>query len=187
MAAARNDRDGVGGKRYGLKSRGTLVGQGRHDEIEIAAAQSLHQDAVIATDNMEAEPRIFGGQLGNNSRHGAAEPRRPGSDPKLADRAACERADLLARILKLNVEQARMPEQRLPLLGQHDPARHPHEQRAVERGFKPPDCLGQARLGDAERLCGGAEAAVARNRVEVADLGEVHGTYSAELWERPDM
>ena len=80
-----------------------------------------------------------------------------------------------------------MPQQRLALLGQRDPARQPQEQRAVERGFKPPDRLGQARLRDAERLRGGAEAAVTRDRVEVADLGEVHGTYSTELWERPVM
>ena len=41
-----------------------------------------------------------------------------------------------------------MPQQRLSLLGQRDPARQPLEQRAVERGFKPPDRLGQARLRD---------------------------------------
>ena len=90
MAAAGNDRDGVGGERYGLQSRGTVVGQGRHDEIEIAAAQRLHEDAVVAADDVEAEPRVFGGQLGDNSGQRAAEPRRPGPDPELADRSAGE-------------------------------------------------------------------------------------------------
>ena len=80
-----------------------------------------------------------------------------------------------------------MPQQRLTLLGQRNPTRQSPEQGAVERGFEPADRLGQARLRDPERLGGGAEAAVARGRVEVAELGEVHRTYSAKLWEAPDM
>ena len=67
-----------------------------------------------------------------------------------------------------------MAQQGLALLGQRHAARKPDEERAVERRFEPPNGFGQARLGDAERLGGGAETAVAGDCIEIADLGEFH-------------
>ena len=58
--------------------------------------------------------------------------------------------------------------QHAPGLGQHEPAAGAREQRHAELGLEPPDLLGQARLGHAQRRGGGGERAVLGRREEVA-------------------
>lgn len=84
------------------------------------------------------------------------------------------RANLVACVLKLDLDQAGVAEKGLPLLGQGNSAWVPGEERTIQRGFQSTNGLGQARLGHAECSGCGAETAVASDCIEIADLGDFH-------------
>ena len=56
--------------------------------------------------------------------------------------------------------------------GPTDPIEQPH----TELGLEPPDALRQRRLGDADRVGAGGEAAVVEDREDVLDVAQLHRT-----------
>src|SRR3954469_45938 len=67
--------------------------------------------------------------------------------------------------------------ERLPGLGEDDPAPGPHEQGDAELRLEGPDLLGERGLGQVERAGGRRERAVAGRGEEIPELLQIHRRY----------
>ena len=99
---------------------------------------------------------------------------RRNTDPDLPGKAMRNVFHLVRYLVRRHPQAPRSRQEHFPRGGQTDAATDPLEQRGPERFLQAAYATRQGRLSQAELLCGPSEMTLFRDRLEVAEIPQVH-------------